>query len=796
MSKPGADRAEPKATMTGVIATIPRIQFSNALGLPLAGGKLTTYLAGTTTPEPTYQDQGLTIKNPTTITLDATGSCVLWLDPEKSYKFLLKSAVGVTQPGWPVDNISGASTIETLTGVFAKFTDLSKPDGADAVGSLSNVMGAVPRTVQVALQDVVSFAMFDSVGDGAEIVKNNKAWEKVEAYVNNFPSSTFAPIGIFIPDGTYKYSRTPTFTRPVRIFSNGGAVLNYVGTDEVIVMGNKAQTSALPGTNDYYEIDNINFIGAEAATYGIYFANWALQPRVSNCRFLNFGGPDMWAITFQGDNWSIDLLDNRYLLTDAAGFARHWCQVLGVSKTEEVGTVTAGQVAKGRHDGGNSRMNALNNWVRFGGDTPGIGYIITGTKSRVIGGGVESPSIGLLVDGTGIPLFNVEISQYFELPYGTAAIQVKGTVSSLNIHDTYANLQNDSFYDSDAKFLACDTATVTSMSIRDITVLSASKHPLVTLQDIPNQFGNTFGGVVQTNAPLLCALGNNYSMDFDGYKPGFHNHDLLGSLDTTVSTIATTPTRVSSRCRVNAGAPLAATVSAVTTAGTGLPPCRTRRFALNWSTVLAAGNFIAIETRMDDLLLYSGGLATGGLVARYLNSNGASSISATLQLVTVIDGISTVIASKAISLTNTAKGYTLSQVVSALKSSPSDFLAFNLIISGAGHAGASSVEIINMDVSTGEFPPPIQPVDSPRQVATANQWWRKISATVSQVGAINWLSVQLNSEWATTVRNIKQITLTGAASATYTPFGESCVYVTPNVPTAALDVEFSVEAED
>lgn len=92
--------------MTGVIATIPRFQFSNALGVPLAGGTLTTYLAGTTTPAKTYQDQALSIANTNPVRLDARGECVLWLDPDKSYKFVLKSAIGVTQ--WTQDDVVGA----------------------------------------------------------------------------------------------------------------------------------------------------------------------------------------------------------------------------------------------------------------------------------------------------------------------------------------------------------------------------------------------------------------------------------------------------------------------------------------------------------------------------------------------------------------------------------------------------------------------------------------------------------------------------------------------------------------
>lgn len=169
--------------MPGVIATIPRVQFSNALGVPLAGGKLITYLAGTTTPEPTYQNQALTIANPPSITLDSTGSCVLWLDPEKAYKFVLKNALGVTQPGWPIDNISGAAPGTFVTGlggdtgtslvrgtwfggIKAQLSSLATSAGASLMGFIQSGVGAVAQAVQEALRERVSVTQFGAKCDG------------------------------------------------------------------------------------------------------------------------------------------------------------------------------------------------------------------------------------------------------------------------------------------------------------------------------------------------------------------------------------------------------------------------------------------------------------------------------------------------------------------------------------------------------------------------------------------------------------------------------------------------------
>lgn len=138
--------------MTGVIATTPRIQFFNALGAPLARGKLYTYLAGTTMPAATYQDQALTVKNENPVKLDATGGCVVWLDPNKSYKFVLKDERGITLPGWPVDNVSGASTPTSLGPLLQQYTkaaDLADPSGAGGglVVWLRSAVGAVSSSV-------------------------------------------------------------------------------------------------------------------------------------------------------------------------------------------------------------------------------------------------------------------------------------------------------------------------------------------------------------------------------------------------------------------------------------------------------------------------------------------------------------------------------------------------------------------------------------------------------------------------------------------------------------------------
>lgn len=72
-------------------------QFFNDNGVPLAGGLIYTYQAGSSTPLVTYTDNGGTIANANPIVLDASGRTPqqIWLLTGYSYKFVLQTADGV-----------------------------------------------------------------------------------------------------------------------------------------------------------------------------------------------------------------------------------------------------------------------------------------------------------------------------------------------------------------------------------------------------------------------------------------------------------------------------------------------------------------------------------------------------------------------------------------------------------------------------------------------------------------------------------------------------------------------------
>lgn len=88
------------------LTPVLRSKFFNAGGTAaLAGGKVYTYQAGTSTPQATYTDASGGTPNANPVILDANGEANIWFDPSLSYKVILQDSSGVQQ--WSVDNITG-----------------------------------------------------------------------------------------------------------------------------------------------------------------------------------------------------------------------------------------------------------------------------------------------------------------------------------------------------------------------------------------------------------------------------------------------------------------------------------------------------------------------------------------------------------------------------------------------------------------------------------------------------------------------------------------------------------------
>lgn len=74
------------------LSPTPKLQFFGTDGLPLVGGKLYTYAAGTTTPLATYTDHTQANQNTNPVILDSAGQASVWLTDTTTYKYVLTDA--------------------------------------------------------------------------------------------------------------------------------------------------------------------------------------------------------------------------------------------------------------------------------------------------------------------------------------------------------------------------------------------------------------------------------------------------------------------------------------------------------------------------------------------------------------------------------------------------------------------------------------------------------------------------------------------------------------------------------
>lgn len=105
----------------------PVLSFVDINGKPLVGGKLYTYLAGTSTPATTYRDIEGTDANENPIVLNGRGECVCFLDCSKTYKVVLKDSHDVVI--WSQDNVFPNNIAELARVVV---------DNSDAIDELND----------------------------------------------------------------------------------------------------------------------------------------------------------------------------------------------------------------------------------------------------------------------------------------------------------------------------------------------------------------------------------------------------------------------------------------------------------------------------------------------------------------------------------------------------------------------------------------------------------------------------------------------------------------------------------
>jgi hypothetical protein len=120
------------------------IPFLTNSGIPLNGGLLYSYAAGTTTPQTTYTSNSGSIANTNPIVLQSNGVAPspIWITDNVSYKFVLKDSSGNTLETY--DNINGQGTISgnlTVGGILTANSIVCTTN--ESIGGNLTVSGSV-----------------------------------------------------------------------------------------------------------------------------------------------------------------------------------------------------------------------------------------------------------------------------------------------------------------------------------------------------------------------------------------------------------------------------------------------------------------------------------------------------------------------------------------------------------------------------------------------------------------------------------------------------------------------------
>jgi hypothetical protein len=122
---------------------------------------------------------------------------------------------------------------------------------------------------------------------------------------------------VYIPAAAtpYFYSGGLSFSQPMTLKCEPGAVLWYIGSAHAVDFG---PTTATAATITYpYILDGCTFMGGVNQTQGVFFNEGVIVGGVRNSTFRNFGNINGWMIAGAGNNWDLEIgPQNRFHVTD------------------------------------------------------------------------------------------------------------------------------------------------------------------------------------------------------------------------------------------------------------------------------------------------------------------------------------------------------------------------------------------------------------------------------------------------------------------------------------------------
>ena len=265
-------------------------QFFDSNGDPLAGGKLYTYVSGTTTNQATYTSQAGTTANANPIILDSAGRCDLWLNATQEYTLVLKTSADVLVDTW--DNVVGtANSNEVVTSVNSETgaVTLTAPDIGYSTGTTTDwftatdVAGALDQIIDHFAEPAATIAAADvTVADTG----NNFTGTNVETVLAEIDTRLDANV---VPSQSGNSGKFLTTNGTALSWGTPGASGTSSNITASIVGGD--MTVSVSSGSQAYGSRSVSASGGS----GTYTYRWVIQPE----QFLSSGTDlnEMWFTT-------------------------------------------------------------------------------------------------------------------------------------------------------------------------------------------------------------------------------------------------------------------------------------------------------------------------------------------------------------------------------------------------------------------------------------------------------------------------------------------------------------------
>ena len=397
-------------------------QFFDDNGVPLAGGLLYTYAAGTTTAAITYTSATGLTANSNPIVLNAAGRVEeeVWLNAGDLYKFILEDANEVQIGSW--DNLPGITDANVLAAQLANQTDITLGDaliGFKQTYSLGIMPGAVGKTLNNKMQDLVSVKDFGAKGDGT-----TDDTSAIQAAINL--ACTYGG-NVYLPAGTYKISAALVFTMnsslvdPIKRPSMSGdgmaatTIYQTANANGIEIVGYDAQPAG------YCLFQNFTLYGYQKNKLGIALKDIAFVT-IDNVYLAG------WATGLYGVNCLSSTFNDLVIRFNDGGFYFEPNAAFGFYS--EPNAITMSNCTVGNNDSYGGKVIGAGTFNLTGGSIEANG---AGTDLSSAKWGLALVDVGGKVAQQSASGFNIS-GVYFEGNGGQAQFQVQQTVSRPGIN--------------------------------------------------------------------------------------------------------------------------------------------------------------------------------------------------------------------------------------------------------------------------------------------------------------------------------------------------------------------------